>query len=153
MSATRFCTFDDSLWPLLILRIVGEPSNQQFEEYLDVSASYLHRGERHVVIADVLRAGIESAEQRRKRAEWMVRHEAPTRELLLGNAFVINSPFVRLGLNLLLHLRQPPWPYLVVPRLEPAVAWAAGQLDEAGLREPAHRIRRHFGLLPMSQSG
>lgn len=66
MSAPRFCTFDDSLWPLLILRIVGEPSNQQFEEYLDVSASYLRRGEPHVVVADLLRVGMASAEQRLK---------------------------------------------------------------------------------------
>jgi hypothetical protein len=153
MSASRFCTFDDSLWPLLILRIVGEPSNQQFEEYLDVSASYLRRGEPHVVVADVLRAGMESAEQRRRRAEWAVRHEALMRELVLGNAFVINAPFLRLGLNLLLHVKPPPWPYLIVPRLELAVAWAAGRMEEVGLYEPAERIRRHFGLLPVSQSG
>ncbi|AKJ03030.1 hypothetical protein ATI61_113216 [Archangium gephyra] len=151
MSATRFCTFDDSLWPLLILRIVGEPSNQQFEEYLDVSASYLRRGERHVVVADLLQAALESAEQRRRRAEWMSRHDGLTRELLLGNAFVINAPFLRLGLNLLFHVRPPPWSYLIVPRLEPALAWAAGRMDEAGLREPAERVRRHFGLWPVSQ--
>jgi hypothetical protein len=148
MSVPRYCTFDDSLWPLLMLRIVGEPTNQQFEEYLDVSASYLRRGEPHVVIADLLQGGLASAEQRRKRAEWMVRHDALLRETVLGNAFVINNPILRLGLNLLFHLKPPPSPYVVAPRVEPALVWAAGRLEEAGLREPAERIRRHFGLLP-----
>ncbi|WP_375773141.1 hypothetical protein NR798_20370 [Archangium gephyra] len=153
MSASRYCTFDDSLWPLLILRLVGEPSNQQFDEYLDTSASYLRRGEPHVVIADLLRVGIASAEQRRRRAEWLARHDELLRESLLGHAFVINGPILRLGLNILFHLKPPAWPYVVVPRVDPAIAWAAGRLEDSGLREPAERVRRHFGLLTLSQSG
>jgi hypothetical protein len=153
MPAPRYCTFDDSLWPLLMLRIVGEPSNQQFEEYLDLSESYLRRGELHVVIADLTRAGLASAEQRRRRAEWSARHDELMRQTLLGNAFVINGPFLRLGLNIIFHLKPPSWPYVVVPRVEPALGWAAGQLEESGLYEPADRVRRHFGLIPMMQSG
>ncbi|MFY0522096.1 hypothetical protein ACN28I_02430 [Archangium gephyra] len=146
MPATRFCSFDDSHWPLLILRVVGEASKQQFEEYLEASASYFHRGEPHVIVSDLLHIGMVSAELRRRQAEWTARHEGIIRETLLGNAFVIsNAPFFRLGLNLLFHLNPPSWPYVVVSSMEPALAWAAGRLEEAGLREPAARVRRHFG--------
>jgi hypothetical protein len=151
MPSTRFCTFDDSLWPLLMVRVVGDPSNQQFEEYLVACAAYVHRGEPYVIVSDLLQVGMVSAELRRRQAEWTTRHDGLMREVLLGNAFVINSPFSRLGLNIVLHLKPPSWPYVVVPRMEPAFAWAAGRLEEAGLREPAERVRRHFGLVPLQQ--
>jgi hypothetical protein len=154
MPGTRFCTFDDSLWPLLILRVVGEASNQQFEEYLKVSGSYFHRGEPHVVVSDLLHVGMISAELRRRQAEWTARHDGIIRRTMLGNAFVIsNAPFFRLGLNILFHLNPPAWPYVVVSSVEPALAWAAVRLEEAGLREPAERVRRHFGLVPVGRSG
>lgn len=153
MPATRFCSFDDSLWPLLMLRVVGSPSNQQFEEYLAASASSFHRREPHVIVSDLLQVGMVPAELRRRQAEWTARHDGLMRETLLGNAFVINAPFSRLGLTLVLHLKPPSWPYVVVPRMEPAFAWAAVRLEEAGLREPAERVRRHFGLVPVGQPG
>jgi hypothetical protein len=150
MPATRFCSFDDSLWPLLILRVVGEASKQQFEEYLEASASYFQRGEPHVIVSDLLHVGMVSAELRRRQAAWTARHDGLIRETLLGNAFVINNaPFFRLGLNLLFHLNPPSWPYVVVSSMEPALAWAAARLEEVGLREPAARVRRHFGLLSL----
>ena len=153
MSGMPFCTFDDSLWPLLMVRVVGEPSNQRFEEYLDASASFLHRGEPYVIVSDLLQVGMVSAELRRRQAEWTTQHDGLMRETLLGNAFVLDSPFFRLGLNIVLHLKSPSWPYVIVPRMEPAFAWAAGRLEEAGLHEPAERVRRHFGLLPVRQPG
>ncbi|OJT21562.1 hypothetical protein BO221_27525 [Archangium sp. Cb G35] len=154
MPAMPFCTFDDSLWPLLRLRVVGEASKPQFEEYLKVSGSYFHRGEPHVVISDLLHVGMISAELRRRQAEWTALHEGIIRRTLLGNAFVLNkAPFFRLGLNILLHLNPPSWPYVVVSDMEPALAWAVVRLEDAGLREPAERIRRHFGLRLVSRSG
>lgn len=146
MAATPFCTFDDSLWPLLMLRVVGEASSQQFEEYLKVSASYFQRGEPYVIVSDLLQAGMVSAELRHRQAEWTTQHEGLMRKTLLGNVFVINAPFIRLGLNIVLYLKPPSFPYTVVPRMEPALEWAAVRLEEAGLREPAEHVRRHFGL-------
>ncbi|PTL77280.1 hypothetical protein [Vitiosangium sp. GDMCC 1.1324] len=148
MTAAPFCTFDDSLWPLLILRMTREPSNQELEEYLDRSASFLRRGERHVVIADLLQGGMITAEQRRRQADWMLQHDRLLRETVLGNAFVMTSPILRLGLNILFYIRMPPCPYVVVSRLEPALVWAADRLEGAGLHEASERVRRHWGLLP-----
>jgi hypothetical protein len=153
MSVTRFCTFDDSLWPLLQVRVVGVASPQQFEEYLEDSLAYFHRREPYVIVSDLLQVGMLPAELRRRQAEWTKLHDGLIRERLLGNAFIINTPFFRLGLNVLFHLNPPTWPYVIVPRMEPALAWAVVRLEEAGLRKPAERVRRHFGLFSLSQSG
>ncbi|HYO72796.1 MAG TPA: hypothetical protein VEU33_42715 [Archangium sp.] len=153
MPATRFCTFDDSHWPLLLVRVVGVASPPQFEEYLEESASFYHRRQPYVIVSDLLQVGMLPAELRRRQAEWTVLHDGLIRETLLGNAFIINAPFFRLGLNLLFHLNPPTWPYVVVPGMEPALAWALVRLEEAGLREPAERVRRHFGLRLVSWSG
>jgi hypothetical protein len=153
MSVTRFCTFDDSLWPLLQVRVVGVASPQQFEEYLEESASFYRRREPYVIVSDLLQVGMLPAELRRRQAEWTILHDALIRKSLLGNAFLINTPFFRLGLNVLFHLNPPTWPYVIVPRMEPALAWAVVRLEEAGLRKPAERVRRHFGLFSLSQSG
>lgn len=148
MIAAPFYTFDESLWPLLILRITKEPSNREFEEYLDRAEAYLRRGEPHVVIVEVLRGGMISAEQRRRQADWLSHHEKLLREMVLGNAFVLDSPVLQLGLNILFYLRTPSFPYVVVPRQESAFVWAANRLEGVGLKEASERVRRHLGLLP-----
>ncbi|HEX5744625.1 MAG TPA: hypothetical protein VFZ09_00200 [Archangium sp.] len=148
MPGTRFCTFDDSLWPLLMVRVVGVASPPQFEEYLEESASFYRRRQPYVIVSDLLQVGMLPAELRRRQVEWTTLHDGLIRESLLGNAFIINTPIFRLGLNVLFHLSPPTWPYVVVPRMEPALAWAVVRLEEAGLREHAERVRRHFGLRP-----
>ncbi|QRK05756.1 hypothetical protein JQX13_37270 [Archangium violaceum] len=148
MSAARFFIFDDSLWPLLTVRMVGEATSRHFDEFLDISLSYLHRREPHVVVTDMLRGGMMSPRLRHRLHEWMKCHEQLFRETLIGEAFVLDSPFLRLGLSILFHLRQPPCPYFIDARVEPAFAWAADQLENVGQRDAAERVRQHFGLLP-----
>lgn len=151
MSAARFFSFDDSLWPLLTVRIVGEATSRHFDEFLDVSLSYLLRREPHVVVTDMLQGKVMSPRKRHQLREWMKCHEQLFRETVVGEAFVLDSPFHRLGLSILFHLRQPPCPYFIDVRVEPAFAWAADRLESVGQRESAERVRRHFGLLPSGQ--
>jgi hypothetical protein len=40
--------FDDTLWPLLIIRISGKPTMRELEAYLDERFEYMRRPERHV---------------------------------------------------------------------------------------------------------
>jgi hypothetical protein len=142
-SAAPF-TFDDSSWPLLGVRLSGEPSRQEFEAYLAKSSQYLRRGERHVCIFDARALRLLSNEQRQRQAEWLKANAALMRQRLLGVAYVITSPVIRLTMSVIFHFEALPVPYAIRSSLSDAGAWAALRLDEAGLRAPAERVRRQF---------
>lgn len=148
-------TFDDSLWPLLGVRLTGELSRRDFEAYLDTSTQYLQRGEPHLCIFDLSALWLLSTEQRQRHVEWFEANATLMRQTLLGLAYVITSPTVVLTMSVIFHFRPPPVPYTLVTRLDSARAWAAWHLDEAGLRAQAERVRRHMygGTCAGSSSG
>jgi hypothetical protein len=146
MNRTAPFTFDDSQWPLLGVRLIGEPSRQEFEAYLDRSTQYLQRGERHLCIFDMSALRLLSTEQRQRHVEWLEANAALMRKTLLGLACVITSPTVVLTMSVIFHVRPPPVPYTILSRLDAAGAWAARRLEEAGLRDPAERVRRLFSV-------
>jgi hypothetical protein len=137
-------TFDDSLWPLLGVRLSGEPSPQQFEAYLARSTQYLQRGESHVCIFDVSTLRLLSSEQRQRQVEWLKANAALMRQTLLGVVYVVTSPVIRLTMSVIFHFESPNVPYAIRPNLDAAGAWAAMRLTESGLRAPAERIRRQL---------
>ncbi len=137
-------SFDDSLWPLLGVRLSGEPSSRQFEDYLARSTQYLQRGESHVCIFDMSALRLLSSEQRRLQVEWLKENAALMRRTLLGISYVITSPVIRLTMSVIFHFESPTVPYAICPNLDAAGAWAAVRLDEGGLRAPAERVRRQF---------
>ncbi|WP_146209580.1 STAS/SEC14 domain-containing protein [Vitiosangium sp. GDMCC 1.1324] len=145
--------FDDSLWPLLIIRFEGTTTIRQYEEYLARRTSYLERGERHVVILDLSRtSGLGPPEQRHLQVDWMKRHDAALRELVLGAAFVTDSAAVRLLISLVLHLKPLASPHVAVASVPEAVAWVADRLRQSGLEAEAHHLRTHRDLLPSRRS-
>jgi hypothetical protein len=137
-------TFDDSLWPLLGVRLCGEPSPQQFEAYLARATQYLQRGESHVCIFDVSALRLLSSEQRRRQVEWLEENAALMSRTLLGVVYVITSPVICLTMSVIFHFKAPAVPYVIRSNLDAAGAWAAMRLEEVGLRAPAERVRRQF---------
>jgi hypothetical protein len=139
-------TFDDSLWPLLVLRVTGAMTDKQYEEFLARSSTYVERGEKYVSITDIGQVGIPSAAQRQMQAEWIRKHEAALREQVLGNANIINSAPIRLALSLIFHLKPLPMPYAAVGDMDSALRFVTTKLEEGGFSAEAERIRQHFGL-------
>jgi hypothetical protein len=137
-------THDDSLWPLVLVRLEGAVSDQQLDEFFAHGHATLLRRERYVSIFDLSRVNLPSPEQRQRQARWLKEHESLLREFLLGTAFVLSSPFVRMVLSMLFHLAPSPAPYVVVPSVDSGVVWAAARLDQSGLSQHAERIRRHY---------
>lgn len=137
-------TFDDSLWPLVILRGQGVPTDQQVKEYQARSLSYLERGERYVTIADLSQLGMLSATQRRMQAEYIQENAAALRERLLGNATIINSAPLRLMLSIIMPFKPTPMPFTIVADMDSAVRYALRRLEESGLGDAAARIRHHL---------
>ncbi|PTL85172.1 hypothetical protein [Vitiosangium sp. GDMCC 1.1324] len=139
-------TFDDSHWPLLISRFRGAATDSEYEEYLARGTAYLQRGDLYVSVLDMGQLVMPTVAQRQRQAEWVLEHAALMRERLLGCALIITSPFVRLALSAVLHIRPLPTPYVTVHDLAGGVRWTAAQLESAGLLEAVGRIRRDFGL-------
>ncbi|QRN98907.1 hypothetical protein JRI60_07710 [Archangium violaceum] len=137
-------TFDDSQWPLMVVRLTGELSSQDFESYLARASHYLQRQERHVCIFDVSALRLLSTEQRQRQVEWLKAHEVLIRQTLLGIVYVVTSPVVRLTMSVIFHFKPPSAPYTIVPDLGAAGAWAAACLEKTSLRPVAERIRRQF---------
>lgn len=134
-------TFDDSLWPLLLSRFEGAASDEQYEEYLARGTDYLLRGDRYVSVLDMVRLSVPTASQRHRQAEWLKRNEALLGQRFMGCALVITSPFVRVALSTVLHLRPLPSPYTVAANLGQGVTWATNLLEKEGFTEAAERIR------------
>ncbi|WP_257458373.1 hypothetical protein [Archangium lipolyticum] len=137
-------SFDDSQWPLMVVRLTGELSSQDFESYLSRASHYLQRQQRHVCIFDVSTLRLFSSEQRQRQVEWLKAHEVLIHQTLLGIAYVVTSPVVRLTMSVIFHLKTPSAPYTIVPDLGAAAAWAAACLDKTSLRPVAERIRSQF---------
>ena len=140
-------TFDDSLWPLLISRFHGRVSDVEYEAYLERGAAYLRRGELYVSILDMQSLSLPTAPQRQRQLEWMRSQAHALREQLLGCAFVITSPVIRLALSTLFHLMPLPTPYVAVGDVAGGLRWAVIQLEQAGLFAASQRIQHHYPSL------
>ncbi|PTL78608.1 hypothetical protein [Vitiosangium sp. GDMCC 1.1324] len=139
-------TFDDSLWPLLIVCFRGGASDKQYAEMLTRSSSYVERGERYVSILDVSQAGIPTAAQRQMQVEWLRKHDTRLHERVLGNATIVTSAPIRLSLSIIFHIKPLPIPNVAVSDLDSALRFVLGKLEEGGLSSDAERIRHHYGL-------
>lgn len=135
--------FDDSLWPLLLSRFEGQVSDEAYEEYLRKGAAYLQRGEPYVSVLDMVRLALPTPHQRQRQFEWLRQHGPLMRERVLGCAFIVTSPLIRLTLSTIFHVMPMPTPYVAVSDMTRAVAWATSRLTEAGYPEAAARILRH----------
>ncbi len=141
-------TFDDSRWPLRIVRFVGTLTPRQYEHYLETTTASLRRGDRYLSVTDLTRAGLPTPEQRQRQILWMQQHESRIREVLLGMAFVITSPIIRLAVSTVMHFRPLPVPYIITAQEVEAVGWASARIEEQGLRLDAERLRTQYGIPP-----
>ena len=118
MGAGAF-TYDDSYWPLLLLRLEGHLSDQEFEKFFAHGHATLERREQYVSVFDLSRTVLPSGEQRQKQTQWMREHEPFLREYLLGTAFVVST-------------------------VDEGVAWAVARLKQSGLSTQAEHIRHRY---------
>jgi hypothetical protein len=151
MEPASTITFDDSLWPLLVVRFSGTPTQQQFEEYLATRQKYLDRREKHVLIYDTVRFQVLTPEQRQRQINWLRERARLMQETSLGSALIIISPVARMLLSMVLQFSQAKTPYHAARSMPEAARWAAERLDGAGLVQDARRVRVHFGLTPQQQ--
>jgi hypothetical protein len=151
MGTSDFISIDDSHWPLLVARFVGQPSLQQQEEYFAQFLGYLAREEKCVLILDSRQVRMMTAEHRQKLAVFARQYDALFRTRLLGCAAVITSPLMQLAASIVLHFIPRPCPFFTTTSLPEAVKWAAKRLEDAGRHPDAYRVQQHYGLVHTEQ--
>jgi hypothetical protein len=144
LGPTNFISLDDSLWPLLVAKFVGQPSLQQQEEYFAQLLGHLRREEKCVGILDTRQVQMMTGEQRQRLTGFMREHEALFRSRMLGCAAVITSPVMQLAASIVLHFVPMPFAYFTTTSLPEAAKWAAKCLEGAGAPHAAERIRYHY---------
>ncbi|MGZ6077374.1 MAG: hypothetical protein ACXWK6_06175 [Myxococcaceae bacterium] len=153
MAPASNITVDESLWPLLVVRLTGLPTDQHFEEFLAKRATHFARRQKHVVIYDTASFRVPTPEQRQRLISWFKERVALQKQLSLGSALVITSPIIRLTLSTVLHFAQTETPHHVTRTLSEAASWSADRLAAAGYFVEAQRVRTQFGMAQHRNAG
>jgi hypothetical protein len=139
-------TIEASLWPLLVVKLGRDTTEQELEAYLSEREAYLARAQPHVVVIDTRAVHLPVPRLRQRYAEWLGQHERALRQWTLGTAYVIDSPAVRMMMSVIRHFARVATPFVVTSTLPPSAAWAAERLHEAGLPQAATRLRAHYSV-------
>lgn len=142
--------FDDSRWPLVVVRYSDHVDEDEFDELLrrldDNIKRAMHARAKTVLIYDSTSGYQASPRIRKKQAEWMKQNAAMTRVNCVGIAFVITSAMVRGVLTAILWLSDMPSPYTVVATLPEAEKWCEKQLAEHGQSLPSGLPAKRAGV-------
>jgi hypothetical protein len=139
-------TVDSGLWPLLVVRLGRCGTMQDLEAYLADRESWLRRCEPHVCILDAREVNLPSPQLRQRYTDWLSEHEAALRQWVLGTAYIIQSPAVRMMMSIIRHFAHLTTPFVVSATMQPAAAWAAERLQEEGLAPAATRVRAQYAI-------
>ena len=80
--------FDESQWPIAILRAIGEATTDDVDKYLEIQDRLIGQKQPHVLIWDSRQAKLIKPLQRRRLATWISEHEAELKKYRLGFAFI-----------------------------------------------------------------
>lgn len=139
-------TVDCGLWPLLVVKLGRDATRQDLESYLAARAAILQRCEPHVCIVDARDVDMTPPQLRQRYTDWLAEHEAPLRQWILGTAYIIQSPAVRMMMSLIRHFGRMASPFVVTATMQPAAVWAAERLHDAGLVPAATRVRAQYAI-------
>ena len=90
---------EDSAWPIVTLRIRGVISCEEEDRFIGASVAFPDRGERYVVVIDLLEAKTPSSRFVREQAAAIGKREEMLGTYCAGIAFVIDSAMLRGGVR------------------------------------------------------
>ncbi len=134
--------------PLICIRPIGAPSDSELTETLERVRATLRedvrRGERTVIVIDMLHAAPLPAAQRRAATAWMKTNMELFESASYGAVFAIDSALVRGVLTAMLWFQPIKIANEVVGDLDAAVRWAIKRLESQNAEVP-ERARRDLG--------
>ncbi|WPB79324.1 hypothetical protein KYC5002_09220 [Archangium violaceum] len=134
-------TFDDSLWPLLIIDYPPTQSDMEYEEGLARLSGFVQRPEPYFIIIDTSRIGMPNSTQRQRQVEWDRTNDVRIREWGRGTAFIVTSPFVRVAMSLYFHVRPLGIPYVIAADMGAALTWMVAEMERTDFKAEAERVR------------
>jgi hypothetical protein len=134
-------SFESTSPPLVVVRLWGRLSDDEFRAYLRGFENVMARGERVVVVIDARTAEPAPATQRRIQAEWLAAHDASIRAQLLGMAFVLSSAVQRAIITAVFWMRPLPCEHAVVATMHDALEWARATCARSGIIIPPGTTR------------
>ncbi|CAN5298581.1 hypothetical protein BH09MYX1_BH09MYX1_05970 [soil metagenome] len=114
---------DRSKWPVVIVRFVGTPSDEEFARYLAIYDELLAEKQRYGLVFDALAADVPTARRRAMQAKWIRDHSVQLAEYCLAGAFVIGSPLIRGALTAIFWIQPMPFPHVVCGKVEEGERW------------------------------
>ncbi|MCB9588223.1 MAG: hypothetical protein H6718_22635 [Polyangiaceae bacterium] len=123
---------DERHWPSVVVVWPEHPvSDEDLDAYLEASRRQVARG-RHVVLHLADGASGLGARHRRVVANYIKRHEAELKRVVLAGAIVLRNPVLRGMIIATNWLAPPPSPQRIFATREAAEAWLEQVLEEAG---------------------
>lgn len=128
---------DSTRWPLVMIRFLGEITEDEFDQYLRfLDFNVARTGAARAKIAllfDAREVGRVSPAIRRKQADWIRDNLDISRQNCAGFAYVLDSSMVRGMLTAILWLATMPADYTITATVREAEDWLKGQLAGHGL--------------------
>jgi len=129
--------FDDSEWPLLMLRQAGADEASDIASMLSGLTRRLSRG-RCAVVFDTLGTDypplMQAQEFARMEGEWLLANQALVRRNVVGVAFLLTNPAVRFILSSVLLVASLPVPHMVTGAPNEARNYCLRKLRTPSLR-------------------
>ena len=115
---------DESLWPIVVDRTLGDQSDDDIATYLARTEALLSRAEPFLSIFDASRGRLVEPQHKRRIAHFIEEHNTELARLRIGFAFVSDSLLNRAMLHGTYWLKKPPYPYAIVRSFAAARRWA-----------------------------
>ncbi len=115
---------DDSRWPLMWVRFMGAPTDEEFQGYLDTYDTILLRGQRYVILLSTdPDMPMTKPRHAKMQAAWLKERAPELTRLCMGCAFSLPAPVARGVLRAILGIQRLPMPYEVFRDDASAIAW------------------------------
>ncbi len=145
-------TFDESLWPLVLIQRVDSTTDQEMESILQSLTRLIHKREPYIQVVDFTRARPLTHSQRMKLAEQQEQTADLAREYCKSFLVVINSSTARLARAVTSFVRPSMDQPEEVTSLVEALEKAALKFEQAGLLKGAHIARDQVRRLKALQA-
>jgi hypothetical protein len=127
---TQSIRFDETQWPILIIRFSGSPTDDEFTQYLQRYETYMHGEARYaVMLVTEPHASMTKARHAKQQARWIGANQSRIRRHCVGTAFVLPSSLMRGVLRAILSMQSMPVEYAVFSTESQASTWCRARLD------------------------
>lgn len=129
-SSTPYCTFQKVHEGIFVAQFSNmEPTENQFEEYLDGLLKLYHENHDFILVVDGSDVKYLESKFRTRMGKWMSENENLIIEKCRGNIYVVPNPLVKYFLQGIFLVKKPPVPFRIVSNYPEALEKAKSMLS------------------------